>query len=118
MKLLQCSRTRLRNRCKRDDVGRIAARVSSERSEVAMLGLESMPYRICEETLGQVVHLFKTYTTSLTQCLEAGLPYLCWTRKGGVAAAHFDKCPKIVPETLDWERDLLGGLLCNDFVCG
>jgi hypothetical protein len=68
MKLLQCSRTRLRNRCKRGDVGRIAARVSSERSEVAMLGLENMPYRICEETLGQVVPLFKTYTTRLTQC--------------------------------------------------
>src|ERR1700676_2267925 len=101
MKLLQCSRTRLRNRCKRGDVGRIAARVSSERSELAMLGLESMPDRICEETLGQVVHLFKTYTTSLDARLGgpdwAGLPYPCWTRKGGVAAAHFDQCPKIVP---------------------
>jgi hypothetical protein len=46
------------------------------------------------------------------------LPDSCWTRKGGVAAAHFDKCPKILPETSDWERDLLGGLLSNDFVRG
>jgi hypothetical protein len=31
---------------------------------------------------------------------RAGLPYPCWRGKGGVAAAHFDKCPKIVPENL------------------
>jgi len=67
MKLMQCSRTRLRNRRKRGDVGKITARITSERGEVAMLCLESMPYRVCEETLGQVVHLFRTYTTSLTQ---------------------------------------------------
>ena len=117
MKLLQCSRTRLRNRCKRGDVGRIAARVSSERSEVAMLGLESMPYRICEETLGQVVHLFKTYTTSLTQCLEGRIALSLLDEKGA-ALPPPTSIRKIVPETLDSERDLLGGLLSNDFVRG
>ena len=47
-----------------------------------MLGLESMPYRICEETLGQVVHLFKTYTTSLTQCLEGRIALSLLDEKG------------------------------------
>ena len=94
MKLLQCSRSRLRNRSKRGDVSRIAARVSSERSEVAMLGLESMPYRICKETLGQVVHLFKTYTTSLTQGLEGRIALSLLDEKGRRCRRPFRSVPE------------------------
>jgi hypothetical protein len=60
-----------------------------------------------------------------TQALAAFFTSSNWvisTRKGGAAAALFDGvrrwCPKIVPETPDWGRDLLGGLLGNDFVRG
>jgi hypothetical protein len=47
-----------------------------------MLGLESMPYRICKEALGQVVHLFKTYTTSLTQCLDGRIALFLLDERG------------------------------------
>jgi hypothetical protein len=33
---------------------------------VAMLGLESMPHRIFEEAIEQIVHSSKTYTSRLT----------------------------------------------------
>jgi len=66
MQLLQSDRGRHCDRRERNDLGRIAACITFRHSKVAMLGLESMPHRIFEEAIGQIVHSTKTYTSRLT----------------------------------------------------
>lgn len=56
MKLLQHDLSRLRDCRKRRDVGRITASISGAHGEVSVLGLKSIPHRICEEIFWQVVH--------------------------------------------------------------
>jgi hypothetical protein len=42
---------------------------------VPMLGLESMPNRISEEALGQMVHSYRTYTSLLIHRSASRLRY-------------------------------------------
>ena len=65
MQLLQSERGRRSDCRKRNDVGRIAGCITFRHSQVPMLGLESMPNRIFEEALGQMVHSYRTYTSLL-----------------------------------------------------
>ena len=39
-----------------NDLGRIAACITLRHRKVAMLCLESMPHRVCEEAVGQIIH--------------------------------------------------------------
>ncbi len=61
--MLQSNRGRRCDRRERNDVGRIAAGITFRHSQVAMLGLESMPHRICKEVIEPMDHSSKTYTS-------------------------------------------------------